>query len=188
MVTMVWSVQESRETYGIEHWSDGYFDIKTPAGPLDPSGIVKGWAVLNAARRLAAAGVSSYFVDAGGDIASAGVSETGEPWRVGIRNPFDESKIVKVLVPRGAGVATSGSSVRGAHIYNPHRPDAPLDRIVSLTVIGPDVLEADRFATAAFAMGEAGIGFIERRPGLEGYAIDRDGIATFTGGIDRYLA
>ncbi|MFO1183298.1 MAG: FAD:protein FMN transferase [Bauldia sp.] len=168
--------------------SDGYFDIKTPAGPLDPSGIVKGWAVLNAARRLAAAGVSSYFVDAGGDIASAGVSETGEPWRVGIRNPFDESKIVKVLVPRGAGVATSGSSVRGAHIYNPHRPDAPLDRIVSLTVIGPDVLEADRFATAAFAMGEAGIGFIERRPGLEGYAIDRDGIATFTGGIDRYLA
>lgn len=168
--------------------SHGYFDIRTPAGTLDPSGIVKGWAVDNAARLLAERGAAGYFIEAGGDIASAGLNEAGEPWRVGIRNPFEENRIVKVLVPRGAGVATSGSYARGAHIYNPHRPDEPLDRIVSLTVIAADVLTADRFATAAFAMGEAGIGFIERLAGAEGYAIDRDGIATMTSGIERYLA
>ena len=167
--------------------TDGYFDIRSPSGRLDPSGIVKGWAVRNAAARLAAAGTRDFFVDAGGDVASAGLNESGEAWRVGIRNPFAETEIVKVIIPHGAGVATSGNYVRGAHIWNPHAPDRPPEEIVSLTVIAADVLEADRFATAAFAMGREGIRFIERRNGCEGYAIDRDGVATMTSGLDRYL-
>jgi thiamine biosynthesis lipoprotein len=59
---------------------------------------------------------------------------------------------------------------------------------VSITVIGPDVLEADRFATAAFAMGKGGIAFIENLPGFEGYAIDAQGIATMTSGFGAYTA
>lgn len=44
--------------------------------------------------------------------------------------------------------------------------------------------EADRYATAAFAMGRAGIHFIEDMPGFEGYLIDSDGIATMTSGFE----
>jgi thiamine biosynthesis lipoprotein len=166
--------------------TDGFFDASRPDGKLDPSGIVKGWAILNAARLLAAAGAGDFFVDAGGDIQTAGRSATGEPWSVGIRSPFNPEEIVRVVYPRGAGVATSGTYVRGQHIYDPHSPGRVIDEIVSLTVIGPDVLEADRFATAAFAMGKAGIGFIEARPGLEGYMIGADGVATMTGGFRGY--
>jgi thiamine biosynthesis lipoprotein len=61
-----------------------------------------------------------------------------------------------------------------------------LSEIVGLTVIGADVLEADRFATAAFAMGRDGIVFIEETPGLEGYAIDNAGRATFTSGFGAF--
>ncbi|TIX91826.1 MAG: FAD:protein FMN transferase, partial [Mesorhizobium sp.] len=96
----------------------------------------------------------------------------GHDWSVGIRNPFNAQEIVKIVYPRGRGLATSGTYVRGHHIYNPHAIDSPIQDIVSLTVIGADVLEADRFATAAFAMGRDGILFIERTPGLEGYVID----------------
>ena len=39
---------------------------------------------------------------------------------MGIRNPFLRDDIVKVLQPRGHGVATSGNYIRGDHIYNPH--------------------------------------------------------------------
>ena len=53
-------------------------------------------------------------------------------------------------------------------------------------MIGPDVLEADRFATAAFAMGKAGIVFIEQMPGLEGYAVTGNGRATLTSGFGAY--
>jgi thiamine biosynthesis lipoprotein len=49
------------------------------------------------------------------------------------------------------------------------------------------VLEADRFATAAFAMGKAGIAFIEQLPGFEGYTIDAQGIATMTSGFGTYI-
>ena len=73
------------------------------------------------------------------------------------------------------------------HIYNPHAPEQALGDIVSLTIIGPDVLEADRFATGAFAMGADGIQFIERQAGLEGYAIDAAGIATMTSGFGAFV-
>jgi thiamine biosynthesis lipoprotein len=166
--------------------TDGYFDIRRPDGSLDPSGVVKGWAIRNAADRVRAAGFRNFYVDAGGDIQTGGVNAAGEPWRVGIRNPFNPRQIVKAIAPAGRGVATSGSYVRGQHIYDPYRPDQRLDDVVSLTVVGDDVLEADRFATAAFAMGRAGIHFIEQRPDLEGYAIDAAGVATKTSGFERY--
>jgi thiamine biosynthesis lipoprotein len=168
--------------------TDGYFDIRKPDGTLDPSGIVKGWAIKNAAARIRAAGYQSYFVNAGGDIALSGKNARGEDWSVGIRNPFNQSETVKVVYPRGKGVATSGSYIRGAHIYNPHAPEESLSEVLSITVIGPDVLEADRFATAAFAMGKRGTEFIEKLPGFEAYAIDAGGIATMTSGFGAYLA
>lgn len=170
-----------------KHETDGYFEIRRRDGRLDPSGIVKGWAIRNAARLVERSGSRNYYVDAGGDIQSGGRSADGEEWTVGIRNPFNEEEIIKVVVPRGCGIATSGTYVRGQHIYDPHGDDGPIAGIVSLTVIGPDVLEADRFATAAFAMGEDGIYFIEAQPGLEGYVVGLDGIATQTSGFDAYV-
>jgi len=56
-----------------------------------------------------------------------------------------------------------------------------------VTVIGPNVYEADRFATAAFAMGRKGIEFIEKLVDFEGYMIDAQARATFTSGFERYV-
>ena len=163
----------------------GYFDIRHD-GALDPSGIVKGWAAQHAADLLAERGFRDYYVDAGGDVQVSG-SRQGSPWRIGIRNPFDRREIVKVLALTHCGLATSGTAVRGQHIYNPHRPGEPIRDIVSLTVVGPNVYEADRFATAAFAMAEAGIQFIQKLPGFEGYLIDAQRRATYTTGFERYV-
>lgn len=90
------------------------------------------------------------------------------------------------------GVATSGTYARGRHIYNPvgdgsEGDDSTLDEILSITVIGPDVYDADCYATAAFAMGRSGIGFIESLEGFEGYMIDKNRQATFTSGFERYV-
>jgi FAD:protein FMN transferase len=166
--------------------TDGYFNIKRPDGLIDPSGIVKGWAIYNAAEVIKKAGHKNFFVNAGGDIAMSGKNEKGEAWHFGIKNPFNTNEIVKIIFPRGKGIATSGSYLRGNHIYNPLSPANELRDIVSITVIGPNVLEADRFATAAFAMGKSGILFIEQLPGFEGYSIDANGIATLTSGFAAY--
>jgi len=192
-----WSA-EMREVFALaektKYETRGYFDIRRPDGLIDPSGVVKGWAIYKAAQHLNQGGHRNFFIDAGGDVATSGTNANGEPWSVGIRNPFDQTQIVKVVYPRGTGVATSGTYIRGKHIYDPHTGLPPQGKteksdfsvLVSLTVLGPDVLQADLFATAAFAMGANGIGFIEQQPGLEGYAIDEYGEATLTSGFERY--
>jgi FAD:protein FMN transferase len=172
------SEQTKKDTYG-------YFDIEHD-GLYDPSGIVKGWAIQNAADRLKAGGFRNFYIDAGGDISVAG-NKDGKLWRIGIRNPFNRSENVKVLALTDRGIATSGTAIRGQHVYDPYNPNMPLLDIVSITVIGPNIYDADRFATAAFAMGKRGIQFIEKLAGFEGYMIDAHARATFTSGFERYV-
>jgi len=165
--------------------TEGYFDLMTPDGKFNPVGIVKGWAIKNAADILRRSGFKDFFVDAGGDIEAHGQNERGESWSVGIKNPFNQDEIVKTIFLTNQGIATSGTYIRGDHIYDPHTGHHA-NEILSLTVIAPDVCEADRFATGAFAMGKDGILFIEHRPDLEGYMIEQDGTATMTSGFGKY--
>lgn len=174
-----WCAQTKAET-------GGYFD-PVRHGRFDPSGLVKGWAIERASALLVARGWANHVVDAGGDARTVGRNDAGEPWRVGIRNPFRRAEIVKVLALADRGVATSGTAVRGQHIYNPLDAGPLTTDLVSLTVIAPTVADADRFATAAFAMGREGLRFLAARPDLEGYAILVDGTALRTPGFDAYV-
>jgi FAD:protein FMN transferase len=168
--------------------TDGYFDITTNNGKLDPSGLVKGWAINNAAQLLQASDVQNFYIEAGGDVQVRGSNAVNEPWSVGIRNPFKLDEVIKVVQLTTQGIATSGTYIRGQHIYNPRQRRQVLNSVKSLTVIGPNVYEADRYATAAFAMGAQGIGFIESTSGLEGYMVDANKIATYTSGFERYVS
>ena len=151
---------------------------------LDPSGLVKGWAIARACAILDAGGHRSYFVDAGGDVRTRR-DNGGEPWRIGIRHPVERGAVVRVLVGRDLAVATSGTYEKGRHIYDPHTGE-PVDELVSLTVVGPSILEADVQATAAFAMGGRAIAYLETVPGYEAYAIGPDLRATWTSGFDAW--
>jgi thiamine biosynthesis lipoprotein len=166
--------------------TNGYFDISIPGGKYNPSGIVKGWAIYNASKMLLSKGFHNFYVDAGGDIQAHGKNEQDLYWSVGIKHPFDQGQIVKVIYLKDRGIATSGTYIRGQHIYDPYERNKCITEIVSMSVIGPDVFEADRFATAAFAMGSRGIDFIENLEGFEGYVINKDGIATKTSGFEKF--
>lgn len=168
--------------------TDGYFNIQRADGSYDPSGLVKGWAIYNAAKLLEHEGIKNFYVDAGGDIQTKGKNAQGNTWSVGIRDPFNvkEKKIVKTVYLKDKGIATSGTYIRGQHIYNPKDRNKIISEIVSLSVIGTNVYEADRFATAAFAMGKRGIEFLEELPGFEAYMIGSNGIATMTSGFEKY--
>ena len=48
---------------------------------------------------------------------------------------------IKILELTDIGIATSGNAIRGQHIYNPHEPKKQITDIVSLTVIGKNILE-----------------------------------------------
>ena len=169
--------------------TNGYFNIEIGEGKINPVGLVKGWAIYNAAKILQNKGYKNFYLDIGGDIQAQGLNHEGKKWSIGIRNPFSnepDQAIVKVIYLSDQGIATSGNYIRGNHIYNPKDHTDTLAELMSFSVIGPNVYEADRFATAAFAMGKQGINFIEQLSGFEGYMIDSRAIATMTSKFENY--
>src|SRR3954453_10048487 len=86
----------------LERATDGFFSVR-PAGRLDPSGYVKGWAVAGAADRLHAVGGRVFCINAGGDVVAR-----GREWRIGIRHPLELDGLAAVLAVEDLAVATSG--------------------------------------------------------------------------------
>lgn len=161
--------------------TDGYFNARAHRtdGRADPTGVVKGWAVDEAAAILRLAGARNFQVVAGGDIVVSGEPERGRPWRVGIRHPEDATQVVAILLVRDGAVATSGLYERGAHIVNPHTGETPVG-LRSLTVVGPGLTLTDAYATAGFAMGEAGIAWVARQEGYGALGITAEDRMTWT--------
>ena len=164
--------------------TDGYFNMHIN-GKIDPSGIVKGLAIWKAAQMLADKGFHNFYVEIGGDIQVSGHNSKGTPWTVGIQNPSQQDKLAKILALTDKGIATSGTYIRGTHIQNP-KNHTPASDIASISVVGKNIYEADRFATAAFAMGEQGIQWLEKKEGLEGCMITKDQRVYVTSGFNQY--
>jgi thiamine biosynthesis lipoprotein len=161
--------------------TDGYFDSYA-TGSLDPSGLVKGWAVQVASERLVAAGSANHCLNAGGDIALRGGPRPGRPWRVGILHPFQPMSVAWVLATTDCAVATSGTYERGFHVINPRTGQAARE-LCSVTLVGPDLVVADSYATAALAMGEAGIAWLATLDGYESAVVTEDGRAFRSEGL-----
>ncbi|MEU3979974.1 FAD:protein FMN transferase [Streptomyces sp. NPDC026672] len=169
-----------------ERVSDGWFST-VYRGPLDPTGIVKGWAVERAARRIAAVGVSGVSVNGGGDVQVFGVPEPGRPWRVGVSDPLRPGGLAAVISAAGAdelAVATSGTAERGDHIVDPRTRKSAVTDLVAVTVVAPTLTWADCWATAAFAMGSrAGLTWLESLPDVEALLITAGDEVRCTGGL-----
>ena len=136
--------------------TDGYFDAgRVLERGVDPSGLVKGWAVDRAGELLELAGARNYSLNAGGDIRLRGAPLPDRVWRVGIQHPHVRDKIAAVVEGTDLAVATSGAYARGEHVVDPHTRCPPTG-VLSVTIVGPELATADAYATAAFAMGEAG--------------------------------
>jgi FAD:protein FMN transferase len=156
-------------------WSttSGYFDAYA-TGRLDPSGFVKGWAVQVASDRLVEAGCPDHCVNAGGDLRVRGHAEDGQPWRIGIRHPFEADRVCAVVVGTDLAVATSGVYERGHHVFNPFT-GTPAHGLRSVTVTGADLGDADAYATAALAMGRAGLDWLSTLDGYESAVVTDEG-------------
>jgi thiamine biosynthesis lipoprotein len=161
--------------------SKGWFDPWAMPGGVDPTGLVKGWAAQRALDALRPAGVKGAVVNAAGDIATFGSPGSGEPFRIGIVNPFDRGLLVHVAEVRGA-IATSGAYERGEHLIDPFE-QAPRRRAASATVIGPELGLADALATALAAAGEPLLATIAELEGHEALLITLDDVSRATPGF-----
>jgi FAD:protein FMN transferase len=154
--------------------TDGYFDMRAAtAEAIDPSGLVKGWAVDRAASILDEAGIQNYAVNVAGDMRLRGRALPDPCWSVGIQHPLESDSIAAVVEVNDLAVATSGAYARGDHVIDPHTRRPPVG-VLSVTITGSELATADAYATAAFAMGEAGIHWTARLHGYEAMTILAD--------------
>ena len=138
---------------------------------------------------MEAHGLSGIIVNLGGNVAVSGTKPTGDPWRVGIRDPRDPSQLIGA-VPLVAGSAvTSGVYERcftapdGTfyyHILDP-RTGRPVETdVAGVTVICEKSIDAEGFSTTLLALGlERGLALARRHPEiLQAFFIAPDGTIT----------
>lgn len=158
--------------------SDGAFDVRRRVGDgtvvLDPSGVVKGWAVQRASAWLHALPETDFCLSAGGDMVCHTDDPDGVPWQIGLEDPFDPSRLVGTVPVRRGAVATSGSAHRGSHIVDARTGNAP-GTVAQVTVVAGSLVWADIDATAAYALDVRAATWLRTRPGRTGLVVWADG-------------
>jgi thiamine biosynthesis lipoprotein len=166
--------------------TDGYFSALTPTG-VDPTGLVKGWAIERASGILRAHGSDNHAVNGGGDLQLAGEAAPGRPWRVGVSDPHDRTRLLATLQCTEAAVAGSGTAERGEHLVDPFTGRPP-QGLAAVTVVGPSLTRADAYATGAFARGADAVRWLNGVAGHEALVVDAAGSVRVTRGLHRHLA
>lgn len=164
-----------------EERSHGAFRVVRP-GPddlavLDPSGVVKGWAVERAAEHLRSLEDTDFCLSAGGDLVCRTLDPDAAPWRIGIEDPHDLTRLLAVVPVRTGAVATSGSAHRGEHVVDA-RTGRPPTGVASVTVVGDELTWVDIDATAAYAMGPDAARWLDVERHRTGLVVWRDGTVT----------
>lgn len=158
----------------------GAFDPWAMPGGLDPTGLVKGWAVAGALTVLTGSGVEHLMVNGGGDMAVSG-SPSGRSWTVGVRHP-DQPQGLAAVIEVKAALATSGDYERPGQLIDP-LTGRTARVCASATVTGPELDLADALATGLAVAGGSLLEAIENLPGYDGYLITTSGRHYATSGM-----
>ena len=152
---------------------------------FDLSGIAKGYGVDALARCLEAAGIHNYLVGIDGEVRGRGRKAGGARWTVAIERPFSNADVPLALLDLDdCAVATSGNSRNRlivnsrevSHLIDPRRQiPAPTGAVVQATVVAPDCMTADAWATALMLLGpDPGLGLL-RQAGFEALIVTAEG-------------
>ncbi|HEY8078026.1 MAG TPA: FAD:protein FMN transferase [Labilithrix sp.] len=155
--------------------------LATPKTQIGLGGIAKGYAVDKAVKVLEGIGLTSFFVQAGGDLFARGKKPDGSPWTAGIRDPRGpENKYFARLAISDHAFSTAGdyersyvvSGKRYHHILDP-RTGQPATASRSVTIWAPNALLADEIDDAVFILGpEKGLKLVESLDGVGAVIVD----------------
>ncbi|WP_232679727.1 FAD:protein FMN transferase [Nocardioides sp. R-C-SC26] len=157
--------------------TDGAFDVWRSRADgrrhLDPSGVVKGWAVHRASEHLRQLVGTDFCLSAGGDLVAHVAEHDRQPWGIGIEDPGDPTALLARLELRHGAVATSGAAHRGRHVVDARTGRSPV-AVAQVTVISDDLITADLAATAAYALDDGAITWLGRQD-LQALVVWQDG-------------
>jgi len=156
--------------------------LKKKGVRIDLGGIAKGYAVDNCISILKRFGAKDASVTAGGDTFVLGDNQ-GKLWRVGIKHPRAESKLVTVLPLENSAISTSGdyerffieNGKRYHHILNP-KTGKSASEVESVTILADTSTFADALSTSVFILGvQKGLALADSLPQVSAIIVDKNG-------------
>jgi thiamine biosynthesis lipoprotein len=140
------------------------------------AGVAKGYAVDKAIEALSRYHVKHALVNAGGDIRVIGGKGKNIPWRIAIRDPRNQTRIVAAVELCDQAIATSGTYRRSFDDIIHPKAGRPAQGVLSSTVIARTAMDADMLATCTFVLGaEKGVELIRMLDGVKAFVIRSDG-------------
>lgn len=135
--------------------------LLSPKTKLDLGGIAVGYALDVISDSLNNDGITSAFIDIGGDVFALGAPPDERGWVVEIPDPRNTARIIHTETLCNQALATSGNYLsfvvyeakRYGHILSPSN-GLSADRILSSTVIASRGIDVDALSTASFVLGE----------------------------------
>ncbi len=171
---------------------EGLIMKKSQSTEFNFSAITKGYGCDLVGEMLARNGANDYMVEIGGEIALAGRNPRDRAWRIMIDAPIDNDSAVvhermAVIEPGTGGVATSGnyrnykqtSAGKVWHTISPITGYPAHTDLLSATIIAPNAMLADAYATSCMAMScDSAIKMLENIPYTEGLLVTLDSLYT----------
>jgi len=160
-----------------------YLVKDSPGLQLDFSALAKGYAVDQVALLLEKAGSLNYMVEIGGEIKVKGTNDKDDFWIIGINKPLidsDVNSVFKKMRLTDIAMASSGNyrnyfklgDKMYSHTINPRTGYPEQNEILSATVLAPECIVADAYATACMVMGlDEARKLIDEVDGVEAYFI-----------------
>jgi FAD:protein FMN transferase len=141
--------------------------LTRPGMELDFGGFGKEYAADRAADILRKLGITSGFVNLGGDLSAVGPQPNGEAWPVGVENPTKAGAILARIGLSQGGLTTSGNAQkyfikngrRYSHIISP-LTGFPVDCWLSVSVNHATTLASGFYSTTAMLKERSGEMFL----------------------------
>ena len=159
---------------------------------LDVNAIAKGWGVDQIFGYLISRGLDRFMIEIGGEIRVIGKNKEGKKWKIGIDKPIVGNEpgddMLAVITLENKAMATSGNyrnffefdNRQFSHIVNPRNGYAIQSSISSVSVLGPNCIDADALATALNVMSlDEGKALIDSLDGFEAYWVIKDSTGNF---------
>lgn len=153
------------------------------------SAIAKGMGCDEVGKMLERNGVTDYIVEIGGEITAKGHNPKGQKWRISIDKPINANDTVihhsaGIVEITNCGIATSGNyrnyhtdsaGNKVAHTINPRTGMPEQSDVLSATVIAPDCMTADAYATTFMVLGlEKSKKLLDKHPEISAMLITSD--------------
>lgn len=164
---------------------------------IDLGAIAKGYIADRMKDYLKEEGVESAIINLGGNVLCLGKQTSGEPFRVGLRDPKGGAdEVLGSLAVDDLSVVSSGvyercfveDGINYHHLLDPSTGYPYQNGLESVTILSPLSVDGDGLSTTCFSLGlEKGMELLDSLEDIYGIFMETDGTLHYSQGAEQFL-